>query len=408
MAQRKNNLRSDTLKVTELLTQEEKLAVKNPSKRFVIGIPREESSEENRIGLTPLTVDLLVNNGHEVIIQSNAGKAANFYDHQFSEAGALIVENKEEIYSQSDIILKVMPPSEAEIGLMREGQILLSILHVHSKSRDYIQRLIQKRITCIAFEYLKDENNCYPIVRSMSEIAGSTSILIAAEYLSNAHNGKGEMLGGITGVNPSEVVIIGAGTAGEYAARTAMGLGAIVKIFDTSAYKLKRLQNNLGQRIYTSVIHPVVLANALKTADVLIGALRILEDKPQFIVTEEMIKLMKKGSVVVDISIDQGGCIETSRLTTHKNPVFEKHGIVHYCVPNIPSRVARTASYAFSNILAPFLIELGNAGSITQLAKQNSGYRNGIYIYNGILTHQYIGNLFDIQSKPIELLLAAF
>lgn len=408
MAQRKSNIRTETLRVTELLTQEEKLAIRNQSKRFVIGIPKEESNEENRISLTPLTVDLLVNNGHEVIMQSNAGKAANFYDHQFSEAGATIVQNKEEVFSQSDIILKVSPLTDAEIGLMHEGQILLSILHVHTKTKDYIQRLCQKRVTCIAFEYLKDENNCYPIVRSMSEIAGNTSILIAAEYLSNAHQGKGEMLGGITGVNPTEVVIIGAGTAGEYAARTALGLGAIVKIFDTSAYKLKRLQNNLGQRIYTSLIHPVVLANALKTADVLIGALRMLENKPQFVVTEEMVKLMKKGSVVVDISIDQGGCIETSRLTTHQNPVFDKHGVIHYCVPNIPSRVARTASYALSNILAPFLLELGRAGNITQIAKQNPGYRNGIYVYNGMVTHQFIGELFDLQYKPMELILAAF
>jgi alanine dehydrogenase len=353
-------------------------------------------------------VDLLVNNGHEVIIQSNAGKAANFYDQQFSEAGAQIFDTKQEIYAQSDILLKVSPPTDAEIGLMHEGQILISIIHALTKNRDYFRKLMQKKIICIAFEYLKDENNCYPIVRSMSEIAGSTSILIASEYLSNAHNGKGEMLGGITGVNPSEVVILGAGTAGEYAARTAQGLGAIVKVFDTSSYKLKRLQNNLGQRIYTSVIHPVVLANALKTADVLIGALRLIENKSRYYVTEEMIKLMKKGSVIIDISIDQGGCVETSRLTTHQNPVFEKHGIVHYCVPNIASRVARTASYAFSNILAPFLLDLGKTGSIMQLAKQNPGYRNGIYIYNDMLTNPYIGELFDISYKPIELLFAAF
>ncbi len=407
MTLRKRSIKSETLSVTELLTQEEKLAVKTLSKHFIIGIPREETNEENRVALTPLTVDLLVNNGHQILIQSNAGKAANFYDHHFSEAGAIIVNNKEEIFGQSDILLKISPPTDAEIGLMREGQILFSILHVNTKTRDYIQRLMQKKVTCVAFEYLKDENDCYPIVRSMSEIAGNTAIFIAAEYLSNAHNGKGEMLGGITGVNPSEVVIIGAGTAGEFAARAALGLGAIVKIFDTSAYKLKRLQNNIGQRIYTSILHPVVLANALKTADVLIGALRILEDRPNFMVTEEMIKLMKKGSVVIDISIDQGGCIETSRLTTHANPVFERHGIIHYCVPNIPSRVARTASYAISNILAPLILKLGYAGSITQLAKQNEGCRNGIYIYNGILTHKYIGEIFDLQYKPIDLLLAA-
>ncbi len=408
MVPRKSILKPDNLRVTALLTQEEKIAIKNSSKHFIIGIPKEESQEEFRIPLTPLTVELLVNNGHDVIIQSNAGKAANFYDQQFSEAGAQIFALKEEIYAHADIVLKVSPPTEAEIGLMHEGQILMSIIHVITKNKEYFTKLMNKKIVCLAFEYLKDENNCYPIVRSMSEIAGSTSILIASEYLSNVHNGKGEMFGGITGVNPSEVVILGAGTAGEYAARTAQGLGAVVKVFDTSSFKLKRLQNNLGQRIYTSVIHPIVLANALKSADVVIGAMRVIENSPRYYVTEEMIKLMKKGSVVVDISIDQGGCIETSRLTTHQNPVFEKHGIIHYCVPNIASRVSRTASYAFSNILAPVLLDLGKAGSIIQLAKQKTGYRNGIYVFNDMLTNQYIGEMFDIPYKPMDLLLDAF
>lgn len=391
----------------KLMPLEEKLAIRNQQKKLTIGIPREEERNENRVALTPLTVELLVNNGHEVVIQSNAGKSANFLDNQYSESGALITDGKEEVF-KTDIILKVAPPTDYEVGLLKGNQIIISTVNQATQNAEFFNKLMRKKLTCIAYEYLKDENECYPVVRSMSEIAGGTSVLVAAEHLSNVHGGKGEMLGGITGVNPSEVVIIGAGTAGEFAARTAIGLGAIVKVFDTSAWKLKRVQNNLGHQIYTSVLHPMVLANAIKTADVLIGAVRIIEKGRQVFVTEEMIKSMKKGGVVIDISIDQGGCIETSRLTTHNNPVFEKHGIVHYCVPNIPSRVARTASYALSNIFAPLILDIGKAGSVNLLAKENSGFRQGIYIFCGILTNQQIGKNFNLPNQDINLLMGAF
>ncbi|PIP53745.1 MAG: alanine dehydrogenase [Bacteroidetes bacterium CG23_combo_of_CG06-09_8_20_14_all_32_9] len=407
MVTSKSDTKGVPLTSSKLLPMEEMLAVKNKQKKFTIGIPLEEDRNESRVSLTPLTVELLTNNGHEVIVQSNAGKVANFLDNNYSEAGAQIVSNKEEVY-KCDILLKIAPLTDTEIGLTKGNQLIISSLNIATQNAEYIRRLLKKHLTCLAFEFFKDENDCYPVVRSMSEIAGSTSILTAAEHLSNAHGGKGEMLGGITGVNPSEVVIIGAGTAGEFAARTALGLGALVKIFDASAWKLKRLQNNLNQHLYTSVLHPVVLANALKSADVLIGAVRIIEKSPKYFVTEEMVKIMKKGSVIIDISIDQGGCIETSRLTTQSNPVFVKHGIVHYCVPNIASRVARTASYALSNIFAPLLLEIGKAGSINRLSKENAGFRHGIYIFNGILTNQYIGNRFNIPSQDINLLMGAF
>ncbi len=403
----KSGAKNIPLSGTKLLPMEEKLAVKNKHKKLTIGIPREEERNENRLALTPLTVELLVNNGHDVIVQANAGKAANFLDNHFSESGALIVEDKEEVF-KVDIILKVAPPTEAEIGLMKGNQMLFSTINLATQNAEYFRKLMNKKLTSIAFEYLKDEHDCFPIVRSMSEIAGSTSVLAAAEHLSNVHGGKGEMLGGITGVNPSEVVIIGAGTAGEFAARTAIGLGAIVKIFDSSAWKLKRLQNNLGKHVYTSVLHPLVLANALKTADVLIGAVRIIDKGAGYYVTEEMVKTMKKGSVIIDISIDQGGCVETSRITSHNNPVFEKFGIVHYCVPNIPSRVARTASYALSNIFAPLILEIGKAGSLNTLIKENAGFRHGIYIYNGILTNNNIGRQYKLPCQDINLLMGAF
>jgi len=398
---------NERLRVTELLTQEERLAIKANKKKLIIGVIREEDINENRVGLTPYMVDLIVNKGHEVLIQAGAGEKAHFSDKDYAEVGALIVDSKEKIFNSAEIIIKINPLSEDEINLVREGQIIFSILHIYNKKTEYFLKLMSRKASFIAYEYIKDEYDCYPIVRSMSEIAGVTSILIAAEYLSSVHKGKGTMLGGITGVNPTEIVIIGAGTAGENAARTALGLGSIVKVFDNSSYRLKRLQNSIGQKIYTSIIHPVILANAIKKADVVIGAMRLIGENPVFYVSEEMVKMMKKGSVIIDISIDQGGCIETSQPTTHSNPVFEKYGVIHYCVPNIPSRVARTASYSISNILTPYIIEIGENGSFVNFLKNKPNFCNGVYIFNGILTNSYISKRFNINYTPINLLLSA-
>lgn len=390
-----------------MLPQEEKLEVGRRGKSLTIGIPKEIHKDENRVALTPLNVDLLVNNGHRVLIETNAGKMANFEDAVYSESGGEIEYVRANIFT-SDVVLKVAPLTIEEIDMLHGNQIIISSLHATFQTEEYIRKLIQKRVTALSFEHLKDNNGNFPIVRYMSEIAGSSSILIAAEYLNTVHEGKGEMLGGITGITPSEVVIVGAGTAGEFAAKTAAGLGALVKVFDDSVSKLRRLQTNIGRNIFTSILQPHVLKNALKTADVVIGAIRLINKGPRYVITEDMVRHMKKGSVIIDISIDQGGCIETSRPTTHSNPIFREHGIVHYCVPNIPSRVARTASYALSNILGPILIRMGETADIKQLIKEDAGVRNGIYMYNGILTNSYIGKLFNIPSKDIELLMAAF
>ncbi|MFH2094619.1 MAG: alanine dehydrogenase [Bacteroidota bacterium] len=390
-----------------LLPQEEMLETGKKTQKLVIGIPADTDKNESRMPLTPFAVEQLVNHGHEVFLESKAADKINFTDNDYSETGAFISTSKKEVM-QCDIILKVSPLSEEEIEMLRGNQLLITSLHYTIQKEAYFRKLIDKRVTALAFEYIKDENDCFPIVRSMSEIAGSTSILIAAEYLSNVHNGKGEMLGGITGVNSTEVVILGAGTAGEFAARTALGLGALVKVFDTSAHKLRRLQNNIGQRIYTSIMQARVLAKALRSADVVIGAVRFQDDHPRCYATEEMVQNMKKNSVIIDIGIDQGGCFETSRITSHSNPTYMKHGVLHYCVPNIPSRVARTASYAISNIFAPFLIKFAEAGNIRNIIKEDAGIRNGVYLYNGILTKSAIGELFNIPYKDIHLLIAAF
>jgi alanine dehydrogenase len=383
------------------------LEVSRKKGSLYIGVPKETYFQENRICLVPEAVALLVSNGHQVVVETNAGKAANFDDKDFSEAGAKIAYSSKEVY-EADIILKVAPPSDEEIEMLQRKQTLFSSLQMTVQSDNYVKQLMNKKVTAIAYDYIKDEDGIFPIIRSMSEIAGNTSILIAAEYLSNINNGNGSMFGGITGTSPTEVVILGAGTVGEFATRAALGLGAMVKIFDNSVYRLRRLQSDLATRVFTSVLQPKVLAKALKTADVVIGAIRAPKGRTPCVVTEEMVSEMKYGSVMIDISIDQGGCFETSRVTNHTNPVFRTHGVIHYCVPNIPSRVSRTASYALSNVLTPILVNIGDEGGVESLLRSNNGVRHGVYIYNGILTNQFLGETFRLPYKDIDLLMAAF
>jgi alanine dehydrogenase len=405
MKQREHS--SKNIPISVLLPQEEMLEVATRKSSLYIGIPKEISFQENRVALVPDAVSVLVNNGHRVVVETNAGKMSNFQDTEYSEAGAEIARSQEEVY-KADIILKVSPPSEKEIELMRPRQILLSTLQLSMQSDTFMRSLMNKRVTAIAYGWIQDKEGIFPIIRAMGEIAGNASILIAAEYLSNVNNGPGLILGGISGISPTEVVILGAGTVGEFAARAAIGLGATVKIFDNSLYKLRRIQTALGRRVFTSVIQPRVLQKHLKSADVVIGAIRATKGRTPCVVSEEMVKDMKDGSVIIDVSIDEGGCFETSQVTNHTQPIFRKHGVIHYCVPNIPSRVSRTASYAFSTVFGPLLMRIADFGSVDRMLKQDSGFRKGIYIYNGMLTNKYLGDLFSIPAKDINLLLAAF
>lgn len=395
-----------SLSQTALMPQEEMLEVGRKKGRLFIGIPKEISFQENRVALVPDAVALLVNNGHNVVVESNAGKMANFQDHDYSEAGAQIVYSPEDVY-KADIILKVAPPAPQEMEMMQQKQTLISALQLTVQPENFIKQLMAKRITAIAFDWIKGQDGIYTVIRSMGEIAGGTSILIAAEYLSNVNNGQGSILGGISGISPTEVVILGAGTVGEFATRAALGLGASVKVFDNSIYRLRRLQTSIGSRVFTSVIQPRVLAKHLKTADVAIGAIRAQQGRTPCVVTEEMISEMKAGSVIIDVSIDQGGCFETSEVTNHTKPVFRKHGVIHYCVPNIASRVSRTASYALSTIFAPILLNIGEEGGVENMLRRDEGVRNGIYIYNGILTNQILGQMYNLPHKDINLLMAA-
>lgn len=390
-----------------LLPQEEMLEVGKKQKKLIIGVPSEDESIEGRVPLTPEAVELLVDNGHEVIIGSNAGKCANYSDSDYSERGGFIVTDKKNVF-QADVILKVAPLSTEEIDMLKGQQTVISSLLLINQTEEYVKNLMAKKVTAIAFENIKDDSDNYPVVRSMNAISGTTSILIAAEYLSNARGGKGVLLGGVTGITPAEVVIIGAGTAAEFAVKAAHGLGAFVKVFDNSVNSLIRMQNNLGINLHTSVFHPQVLEKALKSADVLIGAKQSFDKGPRFFVTEDMVKGMKNGSVIVDISIAQGGCIETSECRTQKDPAYIKHGVIHYSIYNLPSHVARTSSIALSNVFLPILLKTAEAGGFVQQLKEDLGLRNGVYIFNGILTNQFIGNHFGIPSNDIDLLMAAF
>lgn len=391
----------------KLLHQEETLEVKKRKNRLVIGIPKEIALQEKRVALAPEAVNLLTQNGHSVIIEKEAGVNAHFSDSEYSEAGAEIIYETEEVY-KADIILKVAPLTPEEIQFMQPGQTLMSTITLPVQTGSYFKSLMAKKINAIAFELIKDKTNTFPLVRSMSEIAGNTAILIAAEYLCDKKYGKGRMFGGFSGITPTEVVILGAGTVGEFAVRAAMGLGAMVKVFDNSIYKLRRLQNSLNTRIFTSIIQPKVLLKALKTADVVIGAIHSPWGRTPVVINEEMVAQMKYGSVIIDVSIDQGGCVETSKVTDHADPVFKKHDVTHYCVPNIASKVPHTASYAFSNFFAPVLLSIGEYGGIVNLLKSDPGIRQGAYLFNGTLTNQYIGEYYQLPHQDIELLMAAF
>jgi alanine dehydrogenase len=397
---------SDIAKQAMMQPQESMLEVKNKKNKLYIGIPKEISFQENRIPLTPLSVALLINNGHEVMLESNAGQAANFSDKDYSEQGARIVYDTKTLY-EADIIIKIAPPTLSEIEMMKPGQILISALQLATLKAESLHALIHKKITALCFEHMRDEGGSLSVVRAMSEIVGATSILIAAEYLSNIFDGKGLMLGGITGVPPTEIVILGAGTVGEYATRTAISLGAEVKVFDPSIYKLRRLQNNIGSRVFTSVVQPIVLEKAITTCDVAIGAMRAEDGRSPCIVSETTVSRMKPNSVVIDVSIDQGGCFETSEVTNHTHPVFRKYDVIHYCVPNIASRVARTATYALTNIFTPILLDIGEKGSLKNVIWQKSGLREAVYIYQGQLTNKHIGDRFSIPSKDLDLLIVS-
>jgi len=390
-----------------LLPREEQIEKAVGRKQMSIGLPRDVHDDEKRIPLTPEAIRILTDAGNEIFMERGAGQAAGFTDREYSDNGAIVADTPSRIY-ECDIIIKITPFKQNEASQLKVGQTVISFMNVATMDEDVLSTLMRKRVTALASEKIKDTDGMLPVVESMSEISGITSVLLASEYLSSASGGKGVMLGGVTGVTPTEVIIIGANTAGEYAARAALGLGAIVRVFDASVHRLRNFQNLLGQRIYTSTFHPQVLQKALKSADVLIGALSSDILMPWFYVTEEMVQGMKRGSVIIDLSVDTGGCVETAEPRAIKDPIYEKHGVIHYSAWNLPSRVPKTASIALSNVFRPLMQEMADAGSITHMLRFNPGLRSGVYIFNGILTNEVLGQKFGILSKDINLLLAAF
>lgn len=375
--------------------------------RLCIGIPRENGNIETRLPLTPEGVAILTEEGHNVYVQRGAGEPMAYTDLQFSEAGAFMVDNPADVFA-ADIVLKIAPPTVEELKMMHNRSSVFSMLQLSNFSKECIELIMKKKMNAIAYELIKDEQKAFPVVSSIAEIEGNAAIAVASDLMSSERGGKGLLLGGVAGITPPEVLVLGASITGSVAARAAIGLGAMVKVFDHDINKLRKIQHYLGLQVFTSVIHPTVLIKSLASADVVIGNLRYINGTDRFMVSEDLVKTMKKGAVIVDLSVDQGGCFETSECRTIANPVFEKHGILHYCVPNISARVGRTASMALSNIFTPILLKIGESGSVKQSIADSSGFRHGAYIFNGIMVNHLIGDYYGIHSNDINLLLTGY
>jgi alanine dehydrogenase len=371
-----------------------------------IAMPRERAQDERRVALSPAGVQLLVEQGIRVIVESGAGIFCNFSDTNYSDAGALIASCPEELYRQANVIVKVSPPQTEELSMFQPGQMLFSALHLGTVSRQMIRTLIEKNITAIGFEFIETRDGELPIVRTLSEIAGSLAIQTAAKYLETGYGGSGILLGGIAGVPPAHVTIIGAGTVGLFAAQDALGLGAQVTVLDKEINRLRRFEAFFNRHLVTAIANEHYIAQLALISDVMIGALSPKQKLGKPLVSEQVVKTMKQGSVIIDVSIDQGACFATSRHTTHTNPIYVKHGVTHYCVPNIPSAVAKTASFALTNTLLPFLQKLTAHETIPDILWKSHSLRKGTYIYKGYVTKKILAELTDFPYREIDMLLA--
>ncbi|MPS65984.1 MULTISPECIES: alanine dehydrogenase [Chryseobacterium] len=383
----------------ELIPKAEKLEVIKKGKQFSIGVPKETCLNERRTCITPDAVQVLVEHGHEIIIESGAGQGSFFTDLQYAESGARITNDPKEAFGQ-DLILKVNPPTEDEIEFMRPNTYLVSALQINLRDKDYFLKLAEKKVNAIAFEFIVDEYKQLSLVRLVGEIAGTVSILYASELLALSN---GLMLGGITGVRPAEVVILGAGIVGEFATKAAIGLGASVRVFDNSLSKLRRLHTIVDSRVPTSIIDPKELRKALRRADVVIGALPRLNMTP--IVTEDMVMKMKKGSVIIDITIDNGKVIETSELTTMEDPYVIKHGVIHCGLPNLTSRMPRTTTKAISNFFLSYILNYDEEGGFENMLVRKNEMKQSLYMYKGRHTKKIICDRFGLTYHDINLLI---
>ncbi len=383
----------------DLLPQEEKLEIVRKHQNISIGIPKETCLDEKRTCITPDAVQVLVENGHSIFIEEGAGSGAFFTDLQYAEVGATIVKTPQEAFQQ-DLVLKINPPTREEIQYLKPYSYLISALQINLRDADYFQSLSEKKINAIAFEFILDEYKQLALVRLIGEIAGTASVLYASELLSQSN---GLMLGGITGVRPTEVVIVGAGIVGEFATKAAIGLGASVRVFDNSLSKLRRLHTMVDSRVPTSMIDPKELTKALRRADVVIGALPRLDTQP--IVTEEMVRLMKKGSIIIDVTIDNGKVFETSEPTNLQQPYFIKHGVVHCGLPNLTSRMPRTTTKAISNFFLSYILNYDQEGGLENILLKNNEMKQSFYMYKGRHTKKTICDKFGLVYHDINLLL---
>jgi alanine dehydrogenase len=375
---------------------------------MTIGIPKENQKIEKRLVFTPEAVDMIVDAGHEVIFEEGAGGGINYSDAVYSESGAQITNDRKQVFS-CDLIFKITPPTLEEVQMMKQRATILSMLQMPDINMDTIKSMIAKQINAVGYELMSPDGVTFPVRNSISEIEGAASISVVSELLSNENGGKGILMGGVPGVSPTEVVIIGAGVAGTVAARAALSLGALVKVFDSNISKLRKLQNDLGNPVFTSVFQPNVLVNTFKSADVVIGAMRYINDPVRHVISEDVVKSMKQGALIIDLRINQGGCFETTCFLPENHPmVFEKHGVLHYCVPNISSRVARTTSMALSNIFTPLIVQIGELGGVAGIATSDGGFRSGFYMYSGKLVNSYVAKSFNLPANDIGLFLSVF
>ena len=388
----------------QLLPQEERLELNQIKKEFIIGVPKECDINEKRICLTPDSVSYLVLNDYKIFIESGAGIGSNFSDLDYSEAGAKIVKTKEEIY-KCPVILKIAPLTDIEINLIKPNSILISALELKKESFSYITNLINKKITSIAFEFIEEDDGYLPVSDQLGAITGQAAVLISSELMSNINiNGKGLFLGNISGVPPTEIVIIGSDKTAQSAVLTATKLGARVKVFSNSIYKINKIQKLIGNPIYSSTIQKKQLSKALMRCDVAIGTIKS-NTNSDAVISEDMIVNMKKGAIIIDVSIDTGGTFQTSKLTNHDKPTFVKHDVIHYCVPNIPSRYSRTSSLCLSNIITPYLVKSVKFGSFENFIRNNNSFKKGVYLYNGLNTNKIINQILNIRYNDINTII---
>ncbi len=397
------------LKTTSFVVREFLLKVNKTHSSITIGIPKENTRFEKRLALTPEAVALLVEEGHKVILESGAGLSINYSDTYYAESGASIVDSKAEVFEAS-LILKMSPPTLQEVRLMRPRSTVFSFLQQPMLSSTILEAMSAKRINALAYDLIYDDTETSPFATAISEIEGASAVTLAAELMSNANGGKGILMGGVPGVSPTEVVIIGADIAATIAARAALGLGAMVKMFDNDVNKLRLMEHNLGRSLFTSTLQPNVMRNTFRSADVLIGAMEYINKPHRDRISEDLIRELKQGAIVIDLRLSQGGCFETTMEACLPGAptLYQKHGVLHFCEMSISSRVARTSSIALSNIFSSLFMKMANSGGIIGLAQSDRGYSSGFYMFSGKMVNAYVANLFNLPVNDIGLFLPGY